>query len=286
MELTLTPSSVRPADLLRGYSLEMTAKDVDALNAAALIIPAGTRISVTFLPGEAQAKRIAAAQAVKMHGLVPVPHISARRLASEEELCELLGALQTDVGVEQCFVVAGDPPVPAGPYEDAMAIIRSGLLQKYGIRKVGIGGYPEGHPDISQEALWQALLDKSAALKSAGLDAEIVTQFGFDAEPVLHWLDRLRDAGIDAPVRVGLPGPASVKTLLRFAGRCGVSASTAVLRKYGISVTRLLGTSGPDRLLANLEAELAPARHGDVGIHFYPFGGLQTTVEWAQGARR
>jgi len=49
---------------------------------------------------------------------------------------------------------------------------------------------------------------------------------------------------IDAPVRIGVAGPARIKRLLSFAARCGVRASTSVLRKYGISVANPPGRPG------------------------------------------
>ena len=82
-------------------------------------------------------------------------------------------------------------------------------------------------------------------------------------------------------MRLGVAGPASVKTLLRFAARCGVGASAKVMTKYGLSVTRLLGTAGPDPIIADLAQGLDPAVHGNVMLHYYPFGGLQHTAEWA-----
>jgi methylenetetrahydrofolate reductase (NADPH) len=99
---------------------------------------------------------------------------------------------------------------------------------------------------------------------------------------VLDWLAKLRDGGIAAPVRIGVPGPASVKTLLRFAARCGVGASASVMAKYGVSITKLLNTAGPDALIAELAASIDPARHGEVVLHFYPFGGLAKTAQWVR----
>jgi methylenetetrahydrofolate reductase (NADPH) len=150
------------------------------------------------------------------------------------------------------------------------------------VRNVGIAGYPEGHPDFSAEKLWQALRDKHMALTDLGHSYDILTQFGFDAKPVLEWLARLRDTGITAPVRVGVPGPATVKTLLRFAARCGVGASASVMAKYGVSITRLLNTAGPDALITELAGSIDPARHGEVALHLYPFGGLARTARWAR----
>jgi methylenetetrahydrofolate reductase (NADPH) len=237
-------------------------------------------VSITFLAGEAAAARVAAAKQARSYGFHPKPHISARRLASAQELEAFLAELAAEARIDRAFVVAGDVGTPAGPYFDALAVIKSGLLGKYGVRHVGISGYPEGHPDFSEEKLWQALRDKRQALTDLGHSYDIVTQFGFDAKPVLDWLAKLRDSGIAAPVRVGVPGPASVKTLLRFAARCGVGASASVMAKYGASITQLVTTAGPDALIAELAGSIDPGKHGQVYLHFYPFGGLAKTAQW------
>jgi methylenetetrahydrofolate reductase (NADPH) len=220
MATTMTTS---PTDalgrLLNDFSLEMTAKDIDKLDEAAAAIPPGTHISVTFLPGEDFSARVNAAKAVKRLGFLPVPHLSARRIKSQAELEQILDAVANDIQTDHVFVVAGDPPKPEGPYEDALAIINSGLLKQAGVRNVGISGYPEGHPDISREKLDKALLDKHASLREQGLDYAIMTQFGFDADPIFAWLERIRVEGVDAPARIGISGPASVKTLRRRVGQ-------------------------------------------------------------------
>ncbi len=267
-------------ELLRDYSLEITAKDIANFTEAAPHLARGTAVSITFLPGDEPDMRVSTAAAVKELGFEPVSHISARRLRSSEELETFLARLTGEAGVNRVFVVAGDPPQPEGPYEDALSIIRTGLLEKYGIRRVGISGYPEGHPDISDDTLWRALKDKHAAIREAGHEVDITTQFGFDAEPVLAWLERVRQEGIDARVRVGIAGPTSVKTLLRYAARCGVGASAKVMSKYGTSILNLLNTAGPDRIVEEFAASLDKTRHGDVTVHFYPFGGVKKTAEW------
>ncbi len=200
------------ARLLDDFSLEMTAKDVAKLEAGAHAIPPGTPISVTFLPGEEFSSRVHAAKRVKELGFVPMPHLSARRLQSQAELEGYLESLATEVGIDRVFVIAGDPPQPEGPYEDALSIIKSGVLANYGVRHVGISGYPEGHPDIDGPKLRQAMLDKQKVLDELGLDYSVMTQFGFDADPVFSWLKQVRSDGIPVPVRIGVSGPASVKT--------------------------------------------------------------------------
>ncbi|MFD6274416.1 methylenetetrahydrofolate reductase [Streptomyces sp. NPDC060209] len=272
--------------LLEGFSLEMTGKDVAQLKDASETIPQGTRINVTFLGNENLQMRREASRAVKRLGFEPVPHISARRLGSQAEFEEFLAALQADGTSENAFTVGGDPAHPEGPYADSLALINSGLLKKYGVRHVSVSGYPEGHPDIADDTLWSALRDKDASLTAQNLEGSVVTQFGFDADPVLNWLERVRQEGITLPVRIGVPGPAGVRRLMAYATRFGVTTSASIAKKYGLSITNLMGTAGPDRFLRALTDGYDPARHGEVKVHFYTFGGLKATSEWVAQFRK
>jgi methylenetetrahydrofolate reductase (NADPH) len=278
-----TPAAV---ELVEGYSLEMTGKDVPGLEEAKQVIVPGTKINVTFLGNEDLDMRVAAAKAVKDAGFVPVPHISARRIGSQAQLEEFLGRLQEVGATEHVFAVGGDPATPEGPYPDSLSVIRTGILQKYGVREVSIAGYPEGHPDIAGDVLWRHLEDKSAALKEQGLDAVVLTQFAFDTDPVLAWINGVRDRGIESQIRIGTPGPAGIKRLISFARRFGVGANAMIVKKYGFSLTNLLGTAGPDRFVTDLSALLAEdPRTGSVKLHFYTFGGLLATASWARDFR-
>lgn len=268
-----------PLGITEGYSLEMTAKDMASLSEAAPMIPPETPVAVTFLPGEEAAARVAATVAVRGYGLEPMPHFSARRITSEDDFEGYLHAVVREAGVRRCFIVAGDPPEPVGPYFDTSALIATGAFERAGIKAIGIGGHPEGHPNMSVDQCWSVLGSKVAEIERRGMAPLIVTQFAFDADAVLAWLAELRRRGVDAPVRVGVPGPAGIKRLLSFAARCGVGASASVMKKYGVSITNLLGSAGPDRLVDAFASGLGP-EHGRVRLHFYPFGGLARTVEW------
>jgi len=274
------PNWSSPArNMADGYSLEITAKDRDSLTAAAPQIPPDTPIAVTFLPGEDFDARMEAIRRVRALGFEPMPHFSARRIRSAEEFERYLGAVVAEAGVKRCFVVAGDPAEPEGPFFDSSALIASGAFERAGITAIGVGGHPEGHPDMTEAQCWSVLKGKCDEIARRGMAPLVVTQFSFDADAVLDWLLAVRAHGIDAPVRVGVPGPAGIKTLMRFAARCGVGASASVLTKYGISITQLLGSAGPDKLVDRFAKGLSDA-HGPVRLHFYPFGGLEKTVEW------
>ncbi len=265
--------------LTDGFSLEMTAKDHSALHEAASLIPAETPVSVAFLPGEDAWGRVDATLAVRSLGLEPMPHFSARRIQSRLEFEHYLYASVARAGVRRAFVVAGDPAKPEGPFSDTMSLLATGAFEGAGIKAIGIGGHPEGHPVMSEAECWQVLHAKVADISARGMAPLIVTQFCFDADRVLDWLAELRQQGILCPVRIGIAGPAGIKRLLKFAAHCGVGASASVMKKYGVSLTNLFGTAGPDRLVNQLAERLGP-EHGMVRLHFYPFGGLKTMAEW------
>jgi methylenetetrahydrofolate reductase (NADPH) len=276
---TLT-AGAKLGPVLREPSLEMTGKDTPGLLKAASSIPKGTRVNVTYLGNEDLHTRVAASKAVVENGFTVVPHISARRIESERELEDFLAALQASASTENVFAVAGDPSSPMGPYEDALALIESGALQRFGVKNVSVSGYPEGHPHISDDQLWLALERKLGALSEAGLGATILTQFLFDADAAVSWIEAVRARGFDTAIRIGVPGPVGVKRLLNYASRFGISSSAGIVQKYGFSLTNLLGTAGPDHFIDVLASKLDPLVHGQVQLHFYTFGGLAATANW------
>lgn len=274
------PTSSNTTRLLGDPSLEMTAKDVDHIAELEGHLPVGTRVNITFLGNESAVMRVKAADAVLRLGFVPVPHLSARRLESHELLQQFLVELQSRGAGENVFVVAGDPPSPQGPYEEALDLIESGFLERHGVKSVGIAGYPDGHPHIPEEILWSSLHAKVTSLNQRGLVGAITTQFGFDLDLTLDWVQQTRDRGIDLPIRIGVPGPAGIRRLLTYAKRFGVGSSASIAKKYGFSITNLLGTAGPDLFVDDLRARYDPIKHGELGLHFYTFGGLGATSDW------
>jgi methylenetetrahydrofolate reductase (NADPH) len=267
-------------NMVDGYSLEMTAKELNGLREAAPLIRPGTQVAITFLPGEEMEQRVEAAKLVRELGFEPIVHLSARRLTSKEELDTYLSRITSEAGVKRVFLIAGDPPEPEGPFEDSLQVIESGLLEKHGITIAGVGGHPEGHPNVSKDDLWVWMERKIAALRERGIVPLVVTQFAFDDDAIVEWVGEMRKRGIDVPVRLGVPGPAGIKRLLGFAARCGVGASASVMKKYGVSVTNLLGRAGPDKLVDSLNAKLNDGEHGRVRLHLYPFGALTASAEW------
>jgi methylenetetrahydrofolate reductase (NADH) len=269
---------------MRGYSIEATRPKADDIAALGDIVPAGASVYVSAVPAQRTDEAVEHALRLRRSGFEPVPHLAVRAFASVGEIDRFLARLAAEAGVRQVLVIAGDRDPPAGSLRGALDVIDSGLLQRHGIREIGIAGYPEGHPRIPGHELDRALADKIAAAAATGLQLHIVTQFCFDADAIIGWIRRLRDFGHDTPVRIGLAGPTSLPTLMRYASRCGVSASLQGLARHAGMMRHLFAMSAPDAIVRALAAERE--RLGDVRVHFFSFGGLVRTARWASAVER
>lgn len=265
--------------LMHAYSLEVSARDIPALSALADRLTAATTLSIPCLPKDDPQARLATARAVHHLGREPMPHLVARRMASLHELESFVQA-----GVRRCLVLAGDLATPKGPFPDSLSLIETGIFERAGMEVIAVAGHPDSHPVMSRSQCWEVLETKCRRIEARGMKPWIITQFTFDADQVLNWLAELRERGLKHPVRVGVPGPAGVGDLLRYAALCGVSACTSAGSKYGLSLGKLLGTAGPERFVARLSEGLNEA-HGEVELHFFPFGGVEQTVRWIEKYR-
>ena len=279
--IATTPSSV--ADMLRGYSIELHPSQPKVIAAAVERLNRNTEVFLTWIPGEDPMDAVAPAAALSHAGLVPVPHVGARHLKSAAQLEQLAQRLAGEAGVDRVLLIGGDRDTPAGPYDSSLAVMQTEVFQKAGITRMAVAGFPEGNPNITEPALEQALAAKLEFAHKTGLQLSIVTQFCFKAEPIVEWLQRIRDRGIEVPVRVGLAGPANILTLARYAARCGIGNSLHVLTEHP-SFAKLLTERGPEPIIRGLAASLISengARPGGIaGLHFYVFGGFKKTVDW------
>ena len=60
---------------------------------------------------------------------------------------------------------------------------------------------------------------------------------------------KLHISGIDLPIHIGIPGPAKIKTLLRFAHSSGIGPSMRFIIKQAKNLTKLLMTLAPDKFI-------------------------------------
>ena len=268
-------------ELVACGSLEMGAEAPDSARRIAELLPTGTPVYVNHLPRRPLADTLPALVALHAAGLEPVPHVAVRRIASSAEAEAFLKAAVQQAGVRKVLLIGGDVPEPLGPYAEGAALLRDGLLGACGVRQVGLPGYPEGHPRIATATLAAALADKLALARGQGLGTYILTQFSFAPNRIVEYCVDLARRAADVPVYVGLAGPSSPRALLRYAQRCGVSASLRALQAEGMGAVRLFTHVDPaDQLAALARHARSGSASNVVGVHLYSFGGVAATAAW------
>lgn len=271
-----------PAEAVRGFSIESVPQDAERIEDFRDHVPVGTRVYIAWPPKATPEAMVSAARKLSEQGMVPVPHIAARRVPSEDFLRAFLGDLVSQAQVRQVLVIGGDPAEPMGPYADTGSLLRSGILQEYGIETVGIAAHPEGHPVMSEEVSREVLEQNIASARDSGLTVEAVSQFVLDPEAIYAWhSDVYQPVADGALLHIGIPGLVSGTRLLKIASACGIGESIGLLRKNGLRLAKTaIGNSSTESLIEGL-APLTLQAEDVAGFHFYTFGNFEETAAWA-----
>ena len=270
------------AALLSSASVEVSSRGHQLAELRDHFAP-GTDVTITFLPGDNYRRNVETASALRRAGYNPVPHIAAREMASHEALDDFLARLRGEADVTRILLISGDTALARGPFKSSLDIGASGLLEARGIARLSVAGHPEGHPYLeTAEAL--AVLE---AWRQWGRERKILvdvtTQFCFESAPILGWIGGIDTRGIELPVIVGLAGPATPATLMKFALRCGIGNSMRAVRSQIGRFGRLLTDTGPDEVMRGLQSAPETATAAIAGFHLFPFGGLRKSAEWLRG---
>jgi methylenetetrahydrofolate reductase (NADPH) len=260
-------------DLVRSATIEVI--PLRGAEAKVASIPAGTTVTVTCSPKFGLARTLDHVAAARATGHRVVPHLAARMVADGRELREFVRRV-TDLGVDDLYVIGGDGEQPVGIFAEASQILEELRGFDHGLKRIGVGCYPEGHPSIGPDALFDAL-----ARKQRYADY-MVSQLCFDAAALVGWLRRTRDAGITLPLRIGLAAPLQIRKLIELSLRIGVGQSVRYLSKQsGFVGNLLLGrTYEPADLLGGIN-RLAPFHAlGVEGLHLFSFNQIEATVDW------
>ncbi len=238
-------------------------------------LPPGSTVAVTCSPRRGLEPTLLLCERLASMGFRGVPHLAARLVASRDHLSEVAGRLE-GAGIREIFVIGGDATKPAGPYDSALALLRSLADMDVRFEDVGVAGYPERHPLIDEGRLRRALLDKQP------FASYLVTQICFDPMAITGWVERQRREGIRLPVYVGVPGVVNRAKLLKISMRIGVGGSIGYLRRHGNVVVRLARRTGyrPDSFVTNIATLLDAATFDVVGFHINTFNQVEATERW------
>ena len=268
--------------LVDGFTIETTPGSAAKIDDYRTYLRSGATVAVTFLPGSNFEETIATATRLRREGFEPAPHIAGRSVPGRATLDDWLSRLAGEAGANRAVVLAGAVAEPLGPFASSMDVLESGLLDKHGFTRIAVAGHPEGNPDIADEIVAKALAWKNDFAERSDAAFEVVTQFAFDAAPIIAWDKAIRAAGNDLPVRIGLPGLATLKTLIGHARACGIGPSMQYLLKQARNITKLMTVNAPDRLVVDLARyRMSEPETCIRGVHLYPLGGLRRSAAWS-----
>lgn len=273
-------------DFMKDTTLEITPGGAKKVEDFREMLRPGATVFVTFLPGSDFNDTIATVKRLFDEGMNPVPHFAARSIPSRTFLEEGLKALQDQARVDECLIIGGGVDNPVGDFDRTMQVLETGLFQEYGITKIGVAGHPEGSPDISDADIAKAVMEKNAFAKANGIDMYITTQFCFEAEPIIAWDKRLKQEGNELPIHIGIPGLATIKTLLGHAKACGIGPSMRIITRQAANIAKLMTTRMPDKLTRDLAAySKYDPDCGITQVHLYPLGGMRKSAAWLYGVQ-
>ncbi len=268
--------------LMSGFTIETTPGSAAKIPDFREHLRAGTDVFVTFLAGSDFGATIEVAKRLRNEGFNPIPHIAARSTPSVAFLDDSLARLTGEANVNQVLTIGGAVAKPVGEFSDTMQLLGTGLFDKHGIRNIGVAGHPEGSQDITDEGIRTALKWKNEFAQRTGANVYVTTQFCFEAAPLIAWDRRLQAEGNRLPIHIGIPGLATIKTLMAHAKACGIGPSMRFISRQAMHVAKLLTVSAPDALVTELsEYKATDARCGITAVHVYPLGGLKKSADWA-----
>lgn len=270
---------------LEGVSIEVMPRTAAKVDDFKPLLAPGSRVYVAHIEGTPIEDMVATAKRLAADGFEAMPHFPARIIADAATLEDWIKRYAGEAGVHSALVLAGGVAKPAGDFHSSMQLLETGLFQKHGFTRLHVAGHPEGNADIdpkgSTEAVDAALDWKQDYAEATGTEMAIVTQFAFDAVPVIAWAERLAARGITLPIHVGVAGPAKLQTLIKYAVACGVGPSLTVLQKRAKDLTKLLKPFEPTDVLTALAGHKTAHPESLIAqAHVFPLGGIQASAEW------
>lgn len=273
-------------DLMSGFSIELIPSPNQQVASKVAALPRGTEVFLPYAASTRPEDVISAAIELRSVGMVPVPHIPARRIESGAGLSRYVESLRDKAKVDTALVLGGDVDTPVGPFSCSMDVLLNGALSDNGFSRIGFAGHPEGHPNILASELISAMAAKLEYTRKLGAEPFVVSQFSFSARPFLAWQSDVIGPVIGStPIRFGIPGLVGLRTLIRFAVECGVGTSFELVRKNMSKAFKLAAEFQPEQIVSDLASGLPDSSDDNrFGIHFYPFGSFMRTADWASSA--
>ncbi|MBI3886785.1 MAG: methylenetetrahydrofolate reductase [NAD(P)H] [Opitutae bacterium] len=241
-------------------------------------------VSVTYGAGGSTRERTAQACAMlrRDFGYTVMPHLTCVG-HSRAELHDVADRLHAE-GYRNVMTLRGDPPKGETTFVPYLDGLRYGsdlvalLKARHGDFCLGVGGYPEKHPEASNAELD---LDNLKRKVDAGA-AFVTTQLFFDNAAYYRFVERCRARGITVPIVPGIMPVLSLKQVKRFTEMCGASLPAQLVTRLeaAAEIPDVVEIIGVDWALDQIRGLLA---NGAPGYHLYIMNRAKSALAMAAG---
>jgi methylenetetrahydrofolate reductase (NADPH) len=241
-------------------------------------------VSVTYGAGGSTRQRTAQVSGLlrSEFGFTVMPHLTCVG-HSRSELEEVADRIHAD-GFRNIMALRGDPPKGSVEFEAAADGLRyanelvSLLKARHPDFCLGVGGYPEKHPEARTEEA--DLLNLKRKVDSGA--SFVTTQLFLDNAAYYRFRERCEKAGISVPIVPGIMPVLSLKQIQRFTSLCGTSLPATLLRRLEAAgeVPEIVEAVGIDWALAQIRDLLA---RGAPGYHLYILNRAKSALALSAG---
>jgi methylenetetrahydrofolate reductase (NADPH) len=202
---------------------------------------------------------------------------------SRDELNQVADRIHGD-GFRNIMALRGDPPKGATEFSAPVDGLRyanelvSLLKARHPDFCLGVGGYPEKHPEAaSMESDMAALKRKVDAGASF-----VTTQLFFDNAVYYRFVDACRNSGITVPIVPGIMPVLSLKQIQRFTSMCGTALPQPLIRRLEAAgeTPEIVEAIGIDWALQQIRDLLG---NGAPGYHLYILNRAKSALTLAAG---
>ena len=267
-------------ELIKDFSIETTPNVYNKYGDFAQILPKKNDVYVTYLPDENSENVVSTCKKLNEEGFNSIPHLPARTIENIADLEKYIGSLSEVAGCKKILIIGGGGN-QKGNISSSIEVLKTDLLSKFNFTHVGVAGHPEGSPDITGTELDKAIIEKNEFANNVDFKMYIATQFFFEASIFEKWENHLNSLNNKLEIHAGIPGPATLKTLISYATSCGIGNSIRFLSKQALNITKLATARTPDKLITDLAIYRQENPSSKLEkLHFYAFGGIKKSSEW------
>jgi methylenetetrahydrofolate reductase (NADPH) len=189
-------------------------------------------VSVTYGAGGSTQERTHATlvRILRETSLVPAAHLTC--VGATREQVDAVARMYFDAGVRHIVALRGDPPAGStyaphpGGYDYAIDLVAG--LKRIADFEISVAAYPETHPAAASPL---ADLDNLKRKIDAGA-ARAITQYFFDTDTYLRFLDLAMAAGISVPIVPGILPVTNFAQVAKFSKMCGASVPAWLAKMF------------------------------------------------------